>query len=164
TFLPFLKLILFEGNRKVRRAEEEQLYSDHPERFEKWSQVLCREGLSGRCYWEVEWTGQEIRIGVTYKGICRRGLGYECGIGHNDMSWSLSYHYIARHSNKTITIPVPSVYSYRVGVYLDWPAGTLSFYSVCSGTLTHLYTFHATFTEALYPGFRVWNVPEGDSL
>ncbi|XP_029585620.1 stonustoxin subunit beta [Salmo trutta] len=153
------KLILFEGNRKVRRAEEEQLYFDHPERFEKWSQVLCREGLTGRCYWEVEWTGQEIRIGVTYKGICRRGLGYECGIGHNDMSWSLSCYddyFNARHNKENITVPAPSSRSHRVGVFLDWPAGTLSFYSVSSDTLTHLHTFHNKFTEPLYPGFRMW--------
>ena len=26
-------------------------------------QVLCREGLTGRCYWEVEWEGR-VNIGV----------------------------------------------------------------------------------------------------
>ncbi|XP_029585598.1 NLR family CARD domain-containing protein 3 isoform X1 [Salmo trutta] len=152
-------LTLSKENRKITWGKE-QPYPDHPERFECYPQVLCREGLTGRCYWEVEWSGFGAYIGVAYKGICRKGTGNESILGHNHNSWTMRCaedHYIARHSNKTITIPVPSVYSYRVGVYLDWPAGTLSFYSVCSGTLTHLYTFHATFTQALYPGFRVWN-------
>ncbi|XP_042169729.1 stonustoxin subunit beta-like, partial [Oncorhynchus tshawytscha] len=151
-------LSLSEENRKVTRRREEQPYPDHPERFEDCRQVLCREGLTGRCYWEVEWSGiMGADIGVTYKGISRRGGG-GC-LGHNDTSWSLSCSdnsYIAWHNNKPTTIDVPSSSPHRVGVYLDWPAGTLSFYRASSDTLTHLYTFTSTFTEPLYPGFRVW--------
>ncbi|XP_064871046.1 NACHT, LRR and PYD domains-containing protein 12-like [Oncorhynchus nerka] len=150
-------LSLSEGNRKVTCRREKQPYPDHPERFEVWQQVLCREGLTGRCYWEVEWSGSGADIGVTYKGISRRGRGYDCVIGCNDMSWSLDCSdnsYTSRHNNNS-TIDVPSSSSHRVGVYLDWPAGTLSFYIVSSDTLTHLYTFHTTFTEPLYPGFYV---------
>uniref|UniRef100_A0AAY5L2T0 B30.2/SPRY domain-containing protein n=1 Tax=Esox lucius TaxID=8010 RepID=A0AAY5L2T0_ESOLU len=153
-------LSLSEENRKVtRRRGEEQLYPDHPERFDHWSQVLCREGLSGRCYWEVEWSGKGAGIGVTYKGINRRGGG-DCCLGYNDKSWSLDCYYDCYsvcHNNKTTDIPVTSSDSHRVGVYLDWPAGTLSFYRVSSDTLTHLYTFNTTFTEPLYPGFRVYS-------
>ncbi|XP_065326207.1 NLR family CARD domain-containing protein 3-like [Pelmatolapia mariae] len=43
--------------------------------------------------------------------------------------------------------------SVRVAVYVDCPAGTLSFYRVSSDTLIHLHTFNTTFTETLYPGF-----------
>ncbi|KAK6290882.1 hypothetical protein J4Q44_G00387170 [Coregonus suidteri] len=153
-------LSLSEENRKVTcRRREEQPYPDHPERFEVCRQVLCREGLTGRCYWEVEWSGRGADIGVAYKGISRRGRGYDCVIGYNDKSWSLicsDNSYSACHNNKSTTIDVPSSSSHRVGVYLDWPAGTLSFYRVSSDTLTHLNTFHSTFTEPLYPGFRVW--------
>ncbi|KAK6291375.1 hypothetical protein J4Q44_G00381410 [Coregonus suidteri] len=153
-------LSLSEENRKVTwRREEEQPNPDHPERFEDREQVLCREGLTGRCYWEVEWSGSWVVIGVTYKGISRRGEGNDCRIGSNDKSWSLfcsDNSYSAWHNNKSTTIDVPSSSSHRVGVYLDWPAGTLSFYRVSSDTLTHLNTFHSTFTEPLYPGFRVW--------
>ncbi|KAK6291442.1 hypothetical protein J4Q44_G00382080 [Coregonus suidteri] len=154
-------LSLSEENRKVTwRRGLKQPYPDYPERFEGWGQVLCREGLTGRCYWEVEWSGRGADIGVTYKGISRRGWGDDCRIGWNDKSWSLfcsdnSYYY-AWHNKKSTTIDVPPSSSHRVGVYLDWPAGTLSFYRVSSDTLTHLYTFHSTFTEPLYPGFRVW--------
>uniref|UniRef100_A0A673VT83 B30.2/SPRY domain-containing protein n=1 Tax=Salmo trutta TaxID=8032 RepID=A0A673VT83_SALTR len=153
-------LTLSEENRKVTWRLEKQPYPDHPERFDYWSQVLCREGLTGRCYWEVEWSGREANIGVTYKGINRRGRVKDCGLGSNDKSWSLfcsDNSYSACHNNNTTTIDVPSSSSHRVGVYLDWPAGTLSFYRVSSDTLIHLHTFHTTFTEPLYPGFNVWD-------
>uniref|UniRef100_A0A3P8XZB9 B30.2/SPRY domain-containing protein n=1 Tax=Esox lucius TaxID=8010 RepID=A0A3P8XZB9_ESOLU len=153
-------LSLSEENKKVTCGREEQPYPDHPERSDFWPQVLCREGLSGRCYWEVEWSGRVAEVGVTYKGINRRGRGDDCCLGYNDKSWSLYCHgnsYSVRHNNKITDIPVTSSDSHRVGVYLDWPAGTLSFYRVSSDTLTHLYTFNTTFTEPLYPGFRVYS-------
>lgn len=152
---------LSEGNRRVERRAEEQQYSDHPERFERWNQVLCREGLSGRCYWEVEWSGDSSNVAVSYRGIDRKAEGSQGGFGYNEKSWDVSCyddHLVARHNKKPIRIPVhvPSSPSHRVGVYLDWPAGTVSFYSVSSHTLTHLHTFHTTFTEPVYPGFRLW--------
>ncbi|XP_071028909.1 NLR family CARD domain-containing protein 3-like isoform X1 [Oncorhynchus clarkii lewisi] len=159
------RLSLSEENRKVTWRTEEQPYPDHPERFEDWGQVLCREGLTGRCYWEVEWSGRGAGIGVTYKGINRTGKGDDCCLGCNDKSWSLicsDNSYSAWHNNNPTTIDVPSSSSYRVGVYLDWPAGTLSFYRASSDTLTHLITFTSTFPEALYPGFGVSF--DGDSV
>ncbi|XP_067092290.1 NACHT, LRR and PYD domains-containing protein 3-like [Osmerus mordax] len=153
-------LSLSEENRKVTCRIEKQSYPDHPERFDYRLQVLCREGLSGRCYWEAEWSGGTVHIAVTYKGISRRGRGDGCWLGFNNKSWRLycdDYSYSARHNKKFTVIPVPSSNSHRVGVYLDWPAGTLSFYTVSSDTLTHLYTFHTTFTEPLYPGFTVYS-------
>ncbi|KAM4598086.1 protein NLRC3-like [Polymixia lowei] len=152
------KLSLSEGNRKVTAVEEEQSYPDHPERFDNWCQVLCREGLTGRCYCEVERRGW-VYIGVTYRGIGRRGRGNECRFGENTKSWCLfcsGNNYAAWHDNRKTDICLPpSSGSDRVGVYLDWPAGTLSFYRVSSHTLRHIHTFHSTFTEPLYPGFGV---------
>uniref|UniRef100_UPI003AB06AC0 uncharacterized protein n=1 Tax=Centroberyx gerrardi TaxID=166262 RepID=UPI003AB06AC0 len=81
-------LSLSEDNRKVTAVKEEQPYPDHPERFDYWKQVLCRNGLTGRCYWEVERKGW-VNIGVTCRGIRRRGKGEDCRLGHNDKSWSL---------------------------------------------------------------------------
>src|SRR4029434_5386309 len=72
---------------------------------------------------------------------------------HNDRSGSLfcsGNSYSARHNNKETAIPAPSSGSSRVGVYLDWPAGTLSFYfnSVShSHTHTHSLTSAHTCTE-----------------
>ncbi|XP_070297074.1 ribonuclease inhibitor-like, partial [Salvelinus sp. IW2-2015] len=158
-------LSLSEENRKVTWGREEQPYPDHPERFEDCGQVLCREGLTGRCYWEAEWSGKGAVIGVTYKGISRRGGVNDCCLGI-DKSWSLfcsDHGYAAWHNNNPTTIDVLSS-SHRVGVYLDWPAGTLSFYRASSDTLTHLNTFTSTFTEPLYPGFRVRYVDSPLSL
>ncbi|XP_029603931.1 NACHT, LRR and PYD domains-containing protein 3-like [Salmo trutta] len=152
-------LILSEGNRKVALVEEKQQYEDHPDRFDCSPQVLCREGLSGsRYYWEVEKDGDMAGIGVVYKGMNRKGREDDSGIGANRKSWclicfdGLYSFYHAGVRSRSISGPV----SKRVGVYLDWPAGTLSFYSVSSsGTLTHLYTEHTRFTEPLYPLFGV---------
>ncbi|CAL8290600.1 unnamed protein product [Lota lota] len=159
-------LSLSEDNRKVTRVREDQSYPDHPERFDYWSQVLCREGLTGRCYWEVEWEGGVV-IGVTYRGITRRGGGDDSWLGGNNKSWSLYCHhddgYSARYNNSRTDIRLPPPGSNRVGVYLDRPAGTLSFYRVSpdvggsSDTLTHIHTFQSTFTqEDLHPGFKLW--------
>ncbi|XP_067084556.1 butyrophilin subfamily 3 member A2-like isoform X2 [Osmerus mordax] len=160
------ELSLSEENRKVMKREK-QPYPDHPERFDYRPQVLCREGLSGRCYWEAEWSRGKVSIAVTYKGISRRGEGHDCKLGYNNKSWSLycdDDSYSARHNKKSTDIPAPPSSSHRVGVYLDWPAGTLSFYTVSSDTLTHLHTFHSTFTEPLYPGFWVYDFDSSVSL
>ncbi|XP_041100023.1 tripartite motif-containing protein 16-like [Polyodon spathula] len=152
------QLCLSEGNRKVtRRRETQRCADDHPERFDMWAQVLCREGLSGtRCYWEIEWSRGGVDIGVTYKGISRKGRDESCLLGFNDKSWSLfcsGSSYSARHNNNETAITAPR--SPRIGVYLDFNAGTLSFYGV-SDTMTLLHRFQTTFTEPLYPGFWFW--------
>ncbi|XP_076839570.1 NACHT, LRR and PYD domains-containing protein 12-like isoform X2 [Brachyhypopomus gauderio] len=155
-----IDLSLSEGNRKVTSVREQQPYPDHPERFDIWLQVLCRESLSGRCYWEAEYSGKGAAIAVTYKGISRKGGGDDCRFGYNEKSWRIyctNNTYSVWHNKKITDIPSPAFTSNRVGVYLDWHAGTLSFYSVSSDTyaLTHLHTFNSTFTEPLYAGFWV---------
>uniref|UniRef100_A0A3Q3MLF0 NACHT domain-containing protein n=1 Tax=Labrus bergylta TaxID=56723 RepID=A0A3Q3MLF0_9LABR len=103
------KLKLSDNNRKVTRGG---------------ASLLCRTGLTGRCYWEVEWRGKERSMMNVF--------------GFNDQSWSL----------------ICSDEGYSVlAVYVDCPAGSLSFYRVSSDTLIHLHTFNTTFTEPLYPGF-----------
>ncbi|XP_058872188.1 tripartite motif-containing protein 16-like [Acipenser ruthenus] len=147
-------LCLSEGNRKVTLRGETQRYPDHSERFDYYLQVLCSEGLSGtRCYWEIECSGGGASIGVTYKGISRKGGDRSCILGFNDKSWSLfcsASSYTARHNNNETAITAP--HSPRIGVYLDFNAGTLSFYGV-SDTMTLLHRFQTAFTEPLYPGF-----------
>ncbi|XP_050965296.1 NLR family CARD domain-containing protein 3-like isoform X2 [Labeo rohita] len=154
-----IRLSLTEDNRKLTHVKEQQSYPDHSDRFNFYEQVLCVESLTGRCYWEAEWSGWCF-IGVTYKGISRKG-GSDCRIGYNDKSWSIfcvDGRYSAWHNSINKEIPAPSCQSKTIGVYLDWPAGILSFYSVSdTHTLTHLYTYNTTFTEPLYAGFRVNN-------
>ncbi|XP_051783847.1 tripartite motif-containing protein 16-like isoform X8 [Erpetoichthys calabaricus] len=147
-------LRLSEGNKKVTWEGTWTEYPDHPDRFDRCTQVLCREALTGtRCYWEVECSGDFMMIGVAYKGLGRKGVGWECSLRFNEKSWCLRRchsKYSVWHNNKETVISAP--YSPRIGVYLDWPAGSLSFYSV-SHTMTLLHRFNTSFTEPLYPGF-----------
>ncbi|XP_034541352.1 NACHT, LRR and PYD domains-containing protein 12-like [Notolabrus celidotus] len=159
-------LRLSEDNRKVTYVEEDQSYPDHPDRFESWPQLLCRDGLTGRCYWEVEWRGG-VYISVSYRGIRRKG-GSNCEFGYNDQSWSLfcsDERYSVCHNNRETVLPLSSSsVSHRVAVYVDCPAGTLSFYRVSSDSLIHLHTFRTSFTEPLYPGFGFWFGSYGSSV
>ncbi|KAL0175381.1 hypothetical protein M9458_027711, partial [Cirrhinus mrigala] len=76
-------LRLSENNRVITRTNTDQPYPDHPDRFDVWPQVLCRESVCGRCYWELEWSGGDygVFISVSYKSISRKGRGYECFFG-----------------------------------------------------------------------------------
>ncbi|XP_034443803.1 tripartite motif-containing protein 16-like [Hippoglossus hippoglossus] len=151
-------LLLSEGNRKVTRMSKEQSYCNHPDRFTNWPQVLSRESLTGRCYWEVE-VGLigAVSVAVSYKNISRAGNANECVFGYNDKSWMVhcdrnSYHFYYN----SIYTPVSGPLSSRVGVYLDHSAGVLSFYSV-SDTMTLLHRVQTTFTQPLYAGVRACN-------
>ncbi|KAM4533219.1 tripartite motif-containing protein 16-like [Fundulus diaphanus] len=143
---------LSEENRKATVLRPQQAYSDHPDRFTAWLQVLSRESLTGRCYWEVEWTGKRVDIAASYKSIARAGNLDECEFRSNDKSWCLycdrSGYSFWHNRNKT---PVSGPVSSRVGVYLDHRAGTLSFYSV-SETMTLLHRVLAKFTDPLHAG------------
>ncbi|XP_049332918.1 NACHT, LRR and PYD domains-containing protein 12-like isoform X1 [Astyanax mexicanus] len=164
-------LSLSEENRRVEWREELQSYPDHPERFDGFLQVLSRErvtGVTGRCYWEAEWSGRGAAVvALSYKTISRKGDGSECKFGENINSWSLNcfdYGYTVLHNNKRTELSIPPSGCRRVGVYVDCPSGTLSFYRVSTDTpshtplhtLTHLHTFCTTFTQPLYAGFGVY--------
>ncbi|XP_044212773.1 tripartite motif-containing protein 16-like [Thunnus albacares] len=149
-------LLLSEGNRKVTYMSRPQSYSSHPDRFINNVQVLSRESLTGRCYWEVEWRGGGVYLAVTYKNISRAGKSKECGFGFNDKSWMLdcninSYTFWFNNIQTRVSGPGSS----RVGVYLDHTAGILSFYSV-SETMTLLHRVQTTFTQPLYAGLRLY--------
>ncbi|KAM9495988.1 E3 ubiquitin/ISG15 ligase TRIM25-like [Clarias gariepinus] len=148
------ELILSEKNRAVTYSEIKQLYSDHPERFDFYCEVLCKESVCGRCYWEVEGSSERWGdLSVSYKDISRKGEGNECVFGRNDQSWSLrcsSSPLTFCHNN--INTELGALPSSRIGVYVDHSAGTLSFYSV-SDTMKLLHRVHTTFTQPLYTGF-----------
>ncbi|XP_039459734.1 NLR family CARD domain-containing protein 3-like [Oreochromis aureus] len=163
------KLQLSDNNRKVTRVWKVQSYPDHPDRFDV-HQLLCRNGLTGRCYWEVEWRGR-VYISVSYRRIRRKGGRDDCGFGFNDQSWSLYCSddgpQFVRHNKRETSIissSSSSSVSNRAAVYVDCPAGTLSFYRVSSDTLIHLHTFNTTFTQTLYPGFMFWSPGASVSL
>ncbi len=148
------RLRLSERNRVITYTITDQSYPKHPDRFDHYYQVLCRESVCGRCYWELEWSG-DVFISVSYKSIRRKGDGIECVFGSNDQSWSLicsRSSYSFRHNNIQTYLSVKPISS-RIGVFVDHGAGTLSFYSV-SDTMSLIHTVQTTFTQTLYPGFR----------
>uniref|UniRef100_A0A9J8CJX2 Tripartite motif-containing protein 16-like n=1 Tax=Cyprinus carpio carpio TaxID=630221 RepID=A0A9J8CJX2_CYPCA len=150
-------LWLTEQNKAVACIIEPQSYPEHPDHFEWWAQVLSKEGLTGRCYWEMVWRGQYgVDLAVSYKDINRTGQGDDSGFGYNRHSWSLDcsiFRYALVHNNEETEISVPL--THRIGVYLDHRAGQLSFYSV-SDTMILLHKVQARFTQPLYPGFGLF--------
>ncbi|CAJ1059221.1 tripartite motif-containing protein 16-like [Xyrichtys novacula] len=145
------ELLLSDGNRRATSTKQ-QSYPDHPDRFTFYRQVLSRESLTGRCYWEVDWRQIGVGVAVAYKTIGRVGDSEDCRFGYNDKSWRLNcftYKYEFVHNSVFTDVSGPQ--SSRVGVYLDHRAGILSFYSV-SETMTLLHRVQTTFTEPLHAG------------
>ncbi|XP_030198275.1 NACHT, LRR and PYD domains-containing protein 3 isoform X2 [Gadus morhua] len=147
--------LYLSGDREVTLVEE---YPDHTK--QPFRKVLCREVLTGRRYWEVVCKGVVLIVVTQRVRITRSQVGCDNRLGSK--SWSLECHgdrYCAWYNGRKTDIRLPPAGSKRVGVYLDRPAGTLSFYRVSPGvvrskdTLTHIHTFESTFTQDLYPGF-----------
>ncbi|XP_072449765.1 E3 ubiquitin/ISG15 ligase TRIM25-like [Chiloscyllium punctatum] len=156
----FPHLILSDSNRSVSGSKRQQPYSDSPKRFNYWWQILCTERLSyGRCYWEVEIGGDRRRwdVGMCYESLSRKGKGKECSLGQNKESWCLysepgSLAALYDNNATKLTAQMPT----RVGVYVDFEAGIISFYSVSDRKLTLLHNFREqTFTKPLYPALGV---------
>ncbi|XP_023202662.1 protein NLRC3-like isoform X2 [Xiphophorus maculatus] len=150
------KLLLSEGNRKVTWVENKQPYPDHTERFDQCLQVLCEQGLQERCYFELELV-EPCTVGLTYRSIGRKGDGEDCKLGLNDKSWckicSEDGCYVQHNSNRVF---VSALRCSRIGVYLDWKAGSISFYRVSHDNLTRLHTYKDTFSEPLYPAVQLF--------
>ncbi|XP_033988577.1 E3 ubiquitin/ISG15 ligase TRIM25-like [Trematomus bernacchii] len=149
------KLLLTEEGRRATFTSQGLSYSSHPDRFtDSLPQVLSKESLTGRCYWEVEWRGEGVCVAVAYKNISRAGVWEECLFGYNYNSWLLqSYNNNYTFWYNKVKTPVSGPRSSRVGVYLDHRAGILSFYRV-SETMTLLHRVQTTFTQPLHAGLR----------
>ncbi|TRY93821.1 hypothetical protein DNTS_027005 [Danionella cerebrum] len=152
------RLCLSEGDTVATFTARQQLYPDHPERFQDYFQVSCRERVCGRCYWELEWSSSNsargVGIAVSYKSIRRKGTREECGFGFNDQSWKLfcSKSMVCFwHNNKGTDLPEDLISS-RIGVYVDERAGILSFFRI-SDTMILIHREQITFTQPLFAGF-----------
>ncbi|XP_062285460.1 tripartite motif-containing protein 16-like [Scomber scombrus] len=152
-------LSLSEGNRKATKTKKSLSYPNHADRFLWCWQVLSRESLTGRCYFEVERDGR-CAVAVRYKdNSFMQTTSYQSPFGDNYKSWALDcckIMHVFRHNNNFTVIPGPQ--SSRVGVYLDQKAGILSFYSV-SETMTLLHRVQTRFIRPLYAGLRFYDSP-----
>lgn len=149
-----VELILTDDNKRATFVHEKQPYPYNPDRFDCF-QVLCKESLTSRHYWEVE--SDSADVGVAYKSIDRVGpMSSEFSLGQNEKSWCWTHDGSFYHNNSCLEfMDCVEKYKNTYGVYLDWPAGILSFFRVFPDTLTHLYTVCTTFTEPLHPGFSL---------
>ncbi|KAL0147605.1 hypothetical protein M9458_057087, partial [Cirrhinus mrigala] len=148
------ELRISENNREAACRETIRPYVQHPNRFDFWPQVLCKESITGQCYWEVEWEKgiYGVYIAVSYERVGRKGHDRVHWFGHNSQSWSLecSPTPCIWHDNSKTEISGPI--SSKIGVYVNYKAGTLSFYDI-SDKITLLHSIQTTFTQPLYPGF-----------
>ncbi len=127
---------------------------DNPQRFNAALSLLGSQGFTkGRHYWEVEvysstvWTVGVARESVTRKGV----INAMPANGFWTLSLSYGVQYMAGTSPPTLlSLEEPLA---RIGVYLDYKRGLVSFYNAES--MTHLYTFKDIFTETLYPYFNL---------
>ncbi|XP_015276102.1 PREDICTED: tripartite motif-containing protein 16-like protein [Gekko japonicus] len=149
-------LRLLDDNHKVTNTTPwEHPYLDHTERFQNWRQVLSGKSLYiGRYYFEVEISGAGVHVGMTYKSIDRKGSESNSCISGNNFSWCLKWNgkeFSAWHSDVEMSLKTQGFG--RIGVYLDYSRGNLSFYGITLDTMTLLHTFECKFVEPLYPVF-----------
>ncbi|TKS92049.1 E3 ubiquitin-protein ligase TRIM39 [Collichthys lucidus] len=147
---PFLSVS--DDRKQVRHTDKLQELPDNPKRFDRVANVLAKEGFSsGRCYWEVE-VGEKIEwnLGVVRHSINRKG---KFTVSPANGFWILSLkaggQYIANTS--PVTPLALEQRPRKVGLFLDYTEGRVSFYCAESGV--HIHTFTDTFTDRLNPFF-----------
>ncbi|XP_023196483.1 neoverrucotoxin subunit alpha-like [Xiphophorus maculatus] len=158
--------LILDGTKSVTHGDE-QSYPDNPWRFDKTSQLMFKESLTKRHYWEMELNiakGIDSAVGISYKGIHRKGRCSEwIDFGQNTMSWSLGWRwpnvqpmFYIEHNKICTDKPIPTTGLSRVGLYLDWPAGSLSYYVVRGDKVDHIHSFPCSFVEPVYPCLKMW--------
>ncbi|XP_059006291.1 E3 ubiquitin-protein ligase TRIM65 isoform X1 [Mustela lutreola] len=125
-----------------------------PSSFELW-QVRCTQSFQdGRHYWEVRTSNHSVTLGVAYPDLTRRKQGpHTDNIGRGPSSWGLCVQEDraqAWHNGEAQLLP--EVSGRLLGMDLDLASGCLTFYSL-EPRAQPLHTFHAIFTQPLYPVF-----------
>uniref|UniRef100_A0A3Q3GEJ5 Zgc:194990 n=1 Tax=Labrus bergylta TaxID=56723 RepID=A0A3Q3GEJ5_9LABR len=144
-------LLLSDDGKRMRCGLERQDVPRCQQRFDSWWCAVGQEGYaSGRHYWEVEVGERDWRLGVAKASAVRHGF---CSL--NTDSGYLTLRLERGTDLKALTVPSnslsQSLVPRKVGVYLDYEQGQLSFYDV--EKRSHLYTYNEKFTEVLYPLF-----------
>ncbi|XP_036197597.1 tripartite motif-containing protein 16 isoform X2 [Myotis myotis] len=158
-------LRLQEDNRKVTNTTPwEHPYPDLPSRFLHWRQVLSQQSLYlHRYYFEIEISGAGTYVGLTCKGIDRKGEERNSCISGNNFSWSLHWNgkeFSAWHSDTET--PLKAGPFRRLGIYINFPGGMLSFYGVEPDAMTLVHRFDCNFSEPVYPAF--WLSKKEDTI
>lgn len=146
-------IVVSKNGDTALRVDDKQLYEDRPERFRKYPQVLCATPLTGRCYWEIVFTGG-CEVSVCYRDVANPD---ECRFGLSSRSWTVvcsESGFTAVHDSQVVGRKKGP--ANRVAVDLDHTNGILAFYKVTFGQLVLIHRFRSTFSEPLYAGFRMW--------
>lgn len=155
-----LKLQLSDNSRSVTYSDAQQAYTEHEARFSSFPQVLASCALEGgRWYWEVSVSVDDGRwkVGLCEAQIERKGQKDNSRLGFNSFSWCLACdkRKVEAQHNK-VSVPVDANGLQRVGVFLDFEDGILSFFNVTpGGSLALMYSYKQRFANPLYPAFSV---------
>lgn len=145
---PFL--ILSDDGKQVHCSDVKQNLPDNPKRFNTASNVLGKQSFSsGRFYYEVQVKGKTSwDLGVVKESIDRKG-----SIEASPQSgyWTICLRKGAKYKASAVNLNV-KYQPQRVGVFVDYEKGSVSFHDVDSAELIHCFT-DCSFTEKLYPFF-----------
>ncbi|XP_053189693.1 E3 ubiquitin-protein ligase TRIM21-like isoform X1 [Scomber japonicus] len=146
-------LILSADEKQVNYGDVKKNLPDNPERFTRYAIVLGKQSLSsGRFYFEVQVKEKTLwTLGVARESIDRKG---DITLSPQDGFWTI----ILRNGNKySACNNYPAYLSLKsppqkVGVFVDYEEGLVSFYDVDAAALIYSFT-GCSFTEKLYPFF-----------
>lgn len=144
-------LLVSDDEKRMRCGLERREAPRCPRRFDGWRCAVAHQGyVGGRHYWEVDVGERDWRLGVAKASAARQGFR-----SLNSDTGYLSLRLERGSELKALTVPATPLLSgvapRRVGVYLDYEQGQLSFYDV--EKRSHLYTYNEKFTEELLPLF-----------
>ncbi|XP_056143225.1 butyrophilin subfamily 3 member A3 [Lampris incognitus] len=144
-------LLISNDEKRMRCGFERKDVPNYHQRFDGWWCAVGVDGFkTGRHYWEVEVGEQDWRLGVAKESALRKGFK-----SLNTNTGYLTLRLERGTELKALTVPFtalpPGLIPRKVGVYLDYDRGQLSFYDVESRA--HIYTYNESFTEKLFPLF-----------
>ncbi|XP_067441795.1 E3 ubiquitin-protein ligase TRIM39-like [Thunnus thynnus] len=146
-------LILSDDGKQVNHSDVKKNLPDNPERFSDCVCVLGKQSFSsGRFYFEVQVKEKtDWDLGVARESINRKG---QITARPQDGYWTI----VMRNGNEYEACNYPSVILslksqlQKVGVFLDYEEGLVSFYDVDAAALIYSFTGYS-FTDKLYPYF-----------
>uniref|UniRef100_A0A3B4V916 B30.2/SPRY domain-containing protein n=1 Tax=Seriola dumerili TaxID=41447 RepID=A0A3B4V916_SERDU len=157
------KLVLSDDGKQVNHGDVRKNLPDNPKRFSQCPIVLGKQSFSsGRFYFEVQVKGKtEWTLGVARESINRKG---DITLSPDDGYWTIWL----RNGNEYKALDDPSVrlslksQPEKVGVFVDYEEGLVSFYDVAAAALIYSFT-GCSFTEKLYPYFSPCNNDGGEN-
>ncbi|XP_041530131.1 tripartite motif-containing protein 60-like [Microtus oregoni] len=152
------QLVISEDRKSVLYKEERQSVDASTQRFH-WPALLgCRSFHSGRCFWEVKVGNKPLWT----LGMCQDGFPRQLSVQPSvaEGFWAIGRYsesgYVTCGPKSSVFLPV--VQPTRIGIFLDYELGELSFYNMDDRSL--LYTFNHSFTSAIWPYFCTGTDPE----